>query len=84
MLDLVPDGPANDREYINKAFSVVFPDDFIKKLIKKGAGRQIVLEQLREKKRYATIKGKRIDILKHSKQQSLSFEMHTWRKSIVR
>lgn len=55
---MVPDGTANDREYINKAFSVVFSDNYIGKLIKKGANRQNVLEQLRGKKRYATIKGK--------------------------
>lgn len=58
MLDMIPDGTANDREFINKAFSVVFSDNYIEKLMKKGADRQNVLVQLREKKRYATIKGK--------------------------
>lgn len=59
MLDLIPDGPSNDREFINKAFSVVFSDGYIKKLMKNGADRQNVLDQLRGKKRHATIKGEK-------------------------
>lgn len=59
MLDLIPDGPSNDREFVNKAFSVVFSDGYLEKLIKNGADRQKILEHLREKKRHATIKGKK-------------------------
>lgn len=57
MLDLIADGPTSDREYINKAFSVVFSDTYMNKLIKKGVDRADALKQLREKKRHATIKG---------------------------
>lgn len=58
MLDFIPDGPTNDREYVNKSFSVVFTDSYINKLIKNGMVRGKILDHLREKKRYATIKGK--------------------------
>lgn len=58
LLDTISDVPKSDREYINRAFSVVFSDSYINKLIKKGFNRASILEQLRGKKRYATIKGK--------------------------
>lgn len=63
LLDVISDGPTNDREYVNKAFSVVFSDSYLTKLIKKGSDRAAILKDLREKKRYATIKSKNLNLL---------------------
>lgn len=57
ILNAISGNISNDRDFINKAFAIVFSDAYIRKLIKKGLNRQDVLKEMRETKRYATIKG---------------------------
>lgn len=57
LIDDIPSGPSNDREFINKIFHVVFSDQYINKMIAKGNNREKILSILRGSKRYATIKG---------------------------
>lgn len=57
LLDDIPDSPSYDREYINKLFAVVVADKYLIKQIGKGLGREQVLANLRETKRYTTMTG---------------------------
>lgn len=63
--ELLNDLPRNshyDREYINKAFTVMFSDKYLFKYIRSGMTRKDLLEKLRQTKRYNTIKGIKLKI----------------------
>lgn len=51
-----------DREYINKAFTVMFSEKYLLKYIRSGMTRKDLLEKLRQKKRYNTIKAIKLKI----------------------
>lgn len=53
----IPNGPNYDRDFINKIFIVVYSEKYLNKQITKGSGRDKILAQLRETKRYLAIKG---------------------------
>lgn len=59
-LDIIPGDPAHDREYINNIFMVFFTKSYLSKQIKRGVERSSMLNILRGKKRYDTVKGKKI------------------------
>lgn len=49
--------PKDDREYINKISTIVFTNSYLEKQIASGKGREKILTDLRDTKRYATING---------------------------
>lgn len=53
----IPKGPNYDRDFINKIFTVVYSEKYLNKQVTKGSGRDKILAQLRETKRYLAIKG---------------------------
>lgn len=64
-LELLNDLPRDshyDREYINKAFTVMFSEKYLFKYIRSGMTRKDLLEKLRQTKRYNTIKGTKLKI----------------------
>lgn len=57
LLNAIPSLPTNDKDFVNKAFGIVYGNSYLYKLIQKGLGREQCLIELRKTKRYATIKG---------------------------
>lgn len=62
LLNDIPSDSRYDREYVNKAFIVMFSEKYLFKNIKSGMTRMDILEKLRQTKRHNTIKGIKLEI----------------------
>lgn len=64
LLEVISDHPDFDRPFINNHFTIVFPEKYLKKQIKKRLTREEVLKKFRESDRHKIMKGTNASIFR--------------------